>query len=225
MTWTDYERRELARAVLGAWPAAASTLGPRGIVAYLQRLEARRLTPGDVLRAIDTWPAGSDFPPSAPNLAGAALHDPSAPTAEEAVRLIFGRGGVLRARPARGAEFDNEAQRLRALDRARTERAFELHPLLGAFVERFGADRLAALPVDDPEYGELRLRDVREAWARHCETFKDRKVAERASPAGHRGLSRLDPLAALGSGTTAGTRGAVPGRLALSSSTQPKGAA
>jgi hypothetical protein len=140
---------------------------------------------------------GQVFGPTPGELVALINEDPSQPTPEEAYQMIYGRGGVMRARLKPGASYASEAQMLGARDQVRLERAQEIHPLLGAFVERFGVHRLAMLEVDDPEYGELRRKEVREAWVRHCEAFAGREVAAIAS--GRRsGLGKLDPLSALG---------------------------
>lgn len=198
MTWTAEEQREIGTALLGSWPGTMTAWGKEAIAAYISELRARGLTAEQTLTAIRTWPAGSDFPPSAPNLAALARQDPSTPTPEEAYRLIYGPRGVMRARPAPGGSYGSEAEMLGARNEARVKRAYELHPMLGAFVERFGVDRLAMLEVDDPDYGELRRRDVREAWERHCEAMQGRDVAALAAGQRRGEMGRFDPLAALG---------------------------
>jgi hypothetical protein len=85
---------------------------------------------------------------------------------------------------------------LQARSHSAVGRAYALHPLLGDFVERYGVHRLRMLPVDDPDYGELRRRELREAWNRHREATEERDVAALASR--RRGeLRRFDPLRSL----------------------------
>lgn len=67
---TDW--RPVAQALLGSWPQQVTSWGREGLAAYLAELEARGISPEAALQAIRSWPAGSDFPPSAPNLAARA---------------------------------------------------------------------------------------------------------------------------------------------------------
>jgi hypothetical protein len=196
---TEASWHQVGRALLGRWPSQVATWGEEGIAAFVEELLADGLTAEQALVALRSYrpEPGKDFPPSVPAVVALARTDPSQPTPEEAYQMIYGKGGVMRARLKPGASFPSEAAMLGARDEVRLERAQEIHPLLGAFVERFGVHRLAMLEVDDPEYGEVRRKDVREAWARHCEAFAGREVAAIAS--GRRsGLGKLDPLSALG---------------------------
>lgn len=142
---------------------------------------------------------GGTFRPSVAELIGEIRRDPTKPTFEEAYQLIYGPRGVMRATPRPGGRYDNEAAMLKARNDARLERAQQLHPLVAEFVYRYGVDRLSRLEVDDPDYGQLRLKDLRDAWDRHCEAMEGRDVAELvAGQAGRlRGLGRFDPLRAL----------------------------
>jgi hypothetical protein len=54
--------------------------------------------------------------------------------------------------------------------------------------------------LDDPDYGELRRKELRGGWDRHVEAFDGRNVALLAAGPRHAGLRQLDPLAALGLG-------------------------
>lgn len=200
MTWSEDEVLDAKRALVGSWPGTIVQWGAEAIDAYLYVLQARGLTAAQVLRAIGTWPAGSDFPPSAPNLAAQALKDPSKPTFEEAYRLIYGRGGALKARAPRGQTYANEAAMLGAHDDAAQARAWDFHSLVGSFVERYGVRRLVALEVDHPEYGELKRRELREAWDRHCEAMDGRDVAALAAGRRRGELAEFDPLAAITAG-------------------------
>lgn len=127
--------------------------------------------------------------------------DPGKPTFEEAFALIFGPRGVLAARPGNGGPvtYNSQAERRQAENTAALERAADLHPLVASFVQRQGVTRLRELPVVDPDFGEIRRKELRDAWDRHCEAMDGRDVAALAS--GDRsalGLRKLDPLAALG---------------------------
>lgn len=195
MSWTAEEQRRVGKALLGSWPGTMATWGREAIAAFVGELEARGLDPDTALRAIRTWPAGSDFPPSAPNLAAAARRDVAAPTSDEIFQLIFGRRGILRARPPYTGFVTAET-----IEEARLARAAEMHPLVAGFVRVQGLRRLSLLEVDDPEYGELRRKELAEAWARFVEAHEGREAEEMAAlGAGETrsGLRRLDPLEAL----------------------------
>lgn len=154
---------------------------------------------------------GQRFRPSAAELLGAANHDPSRPTFDEAYRLIFGARGILAARPT-VRNYTDIGDRAAAYRTAARERAASMHPLVGAFVERQGLDRLRGLDLTNPQWGAKRRDDLKTAWEEHVEAFEGREVAALASGEGREGLRRLDPLAGLGvprpqlEPTTGGTR-------------------
>lgn len=195
MSWTADERREVGRAVLGSWPSGAGGQGwgQNGIAAYVRELEARGLGASRTLLAIRSWPAGSDFPPSAPNIAARARRDVSTPTFDECYRLIYGRNGILRARPP----YPGRALRPADFDEARRRKLSEVHPLVRSFVERHGLARLQALEVEDPEFGELRRKELRASYEQHRAVFEERGAVALAS-GGRDGLRSLDPLSAIG---------------------------
>jgi hypothetical protein len=193
MTWTADEQRSITQKVLGSWPTSASTMGREGIAAYVAALQDRGLDADRVARAIDTWPAGSDFPPSAPNLAAAALKDPGVPTFDEMVLLIFGPGGVLLARGPH--VFDRKERELLRED-AMLRRAAGMHPVIGAFIRSQGIAHLVALDLNDDEFGQARRAQLRVAWVAFSEAHAGREVASLVSA--RRGeLGCFDPLAAL----------------------------
>lgn len=195
MTWTPEAQRAVGRALLGSWPGTVAAWGADAIAAYLAELQARGLSAEGVLIAIRTWPAGTDFPPSAPNLAAAARRDPNAPTFAEMLELVYGRGGVLRARPAQRV-FAGEAERERAWRAAALERAALMHPLVTGFVASQGVARLRMLPLDDPDYGPIRRKELAAEWAEFVERNEGREVA--ALVAGRRGeMGAFDPARAL----------------------------
>lgn len=197
MTWTTVEIADVGRSLLGSWPGTITAWGRDAFEAYLHVLQARGLTADEVLRAIGTWPAGTDFPPSAPNLAAAARKDPSAPTFEEMCQLVFEAGGVLRAVGVH--DFDRRL-RERLRDEAQWARAATMHPLVGAFVRSYGLDRLRGLDLTDPAFGAARRHQLHEAWDAFCEAHESREVAAIAGGRRAEGLARLDPLTALGKG-------------------------
>jgi hypothetical protein len=114
--------------------------------------------------------------PAVSDLLAELRHDASAPTFDEAL--------VLLRRALSHSTGDREA-----LD------ALQAQPLVGAFAQRQGTQRLRMLPVDDPDWGEKTRRELREAWDRHVDAFDGREVAALAAGTGE--LRQLDPLAAL----------------------------
>lgn len=143
--------------------------------------------------------AGQRFRPSAAELLEEVHRDPGQPTFDEAFALIFGPGGALHARPEQRT-WAHQGERQRLFTAAIRERLAGMHPLVGAFGQRMGIDYLRELDINDPDYRELRRRDLRAAWDRHVEAFAHREVAALAAgePRGELGLHRFDPLAALG---------------------------
>lgn len=149
-----------------------------------------------VLRAVKLLVTrGGKFRPSVAEVVAEINYDPSKPTFEEVYRLIFGRGGVLRARVSyAGPIVDADQKR----EKAMRARMTEIHPLVASFIDRYGLSRLRTLELDDPDYGELRRKELREAWDRHVDAMDGREAA--ALVAGRRdGLRGLDPLAVLAS--------------------------
>jgi hypothetical protein len=147
-----------------------------------------------VLVAIKSLVArGGTFRPSVAEVTAAIRKDPSAPTFTEAYALIYGKGGVIRARPKYAGRLITDEDRNRAM----LDRASELHPLVAAFVNRYGLHRLRMLEVDDPEYGELRRKELAGEWDQFCEAMEGRDVAALVS--GRRGeIGRFDPMSVLG---------------------------
>lgn len=191
MTTATWE--QVGEALLGSWPGTIVAWGADAIDLYVKVLKARGLEADQALKAILTWPAGSDFPPSAPNLAAAALHDPSLPTFEELFRLIFGPRGVLFAR----APYVN-GEYVYSHDEAGERMARLLHPLAAGFILQQRVSSLRMLQVDDERVGALVRKDLAAAWERFCEAYSGREVAALASGDRRGGLERLNPLAALG---------------------------
>jgi hypothetical protein len=142
---------------------------------------------------------GARFRPSAAEILDAGRQDPGRPTFAEATRLIFGARGVLQARPE-VRRYNDAGERDRLYNEAALERAAGMHPLIGAFIQAQGLDRLRALNLQDPEYGELRRRELEAEWDALVERIDDREIALDALPAGdaRRGqLASFDPLAVL----------------------------
>jgi hypothetical protein len=180
--------------LLGSWPSLVASWGREAIAAYIAELGARGLTPGEALRVIRT--CDTTFPPSAPELAALARHDPSRPTFAEALALIYGPGGILRARTQLRKAVWEAGERDRLNDEAARERAAEMGPLIAAFVDVQGLDRLRRLDLGDAAYGAARRKQLADEWEEFIDVHEDRTVA--ALPAGRRGeIGRLDPLRAL----------------------------
>ena len=198
MSWTADEQRAIKETLVGTWPGTITQWGREAVAAYIRELMARGLSAERVLVAVRTWPAGSDFPPSAPNLAAAALRDPSAPTFVEALRLMWMAARAYNGRLA--GSFDTEAQMLGARERLVSERAAGLHPLVASFIARVGPGRLVdELAGLSGEYGGVRRRDLERMWGEHVVACEVRGVAALVSGrSGRDALGRLDPLAAIG---------------------------
>lgn len=197
MPWTADEQKGVTRAMLGTWPDTVSTWGREAIAAYVGELEARGLSAEQVLVAIRTFPRGR-FAPPVPELYAAARVDASMPTYAEVERLIWGAGGVLRARPeSRG--FWPADELAKARKRAQIDRANELHPCLADFVvNRQTIEKLRTLNFDDPDFGPKRRREFQEEWQEHCRSWERREIVALASGDRRGTLAQLDPLAAIG---------------------------
>lgn len=192
MPWTDEQWTDFADLLAEGWGGQFS-IDKRA--AY--RILLAEIAPDEATAALKRLLyRGQKFRPTPAELIAAAHDDPSRPSFEEAYRAIFGHGGILEARPAPGAYADL-AEKRRAEAQAAKERGAEFHPLIASFVTRYGIDRLRTMEIHDPEYGEVRRRELHDAWDRHVKAFEGREVA--ALAAGDReGLRQLDPLRVLG---------------------------
>ena len=141
---------------------------------------------------------GGTFRPAVSEIIAEIRRDPGKPTFAEACMLIFGRGGVLRARTqVRKASWE-AGERDRLDDEAGWQRAGELHPMVGAFVRSQGLDRLRSLRLDDPEYGAARRKQLAVEWEEFADANETRDVAGVVAGRSGRGeLGRVDPLCAL----------------------------
>lgn len=145
---------------------------------------------------------GHRYRPSVSEVLAAARRDPSVPTFEEMLALVYGPGGVLRARPT-VRRYRDQQERRRLDDQAALDRAASMHPLIASFVARQDLEHLRSLPLVDAggsdrdrDRAHFARKELRDAWDRHVQTADSRQVA--ALAAGERGLHRFDPLAALG---------------------------
>jgi hypothetical protein len=193
MAWTDLDWQAFAALMRRAWPGEFSDDDRR-----VYRLLLDDVEPPDAIAALRRLlHAGQRFRPSVAELLEAIRVDPSRPTFDEVLQLIYGSRGILAARPERST-FDDAGARQRAYNEAALRRAADIHPLVASFVQRHGIQRLRELPLHDPNYGEVRRRDLEAAWERHVEAFDGRDVAQLAAGGSHRPeLRRLDPLAVL----------------------------
>lgn len=195
--------KDVATALLGSWPSQVASWGKSGIAAYLAEVGARGVTPHQALVALRSCEADQKFPPSAPELAALARVDPDVPIWSEAFDKIYGRGGVLCARPSYppGGWTGDELQV--AQDKLALERADGFHRLLGAFVRTQTLRRLRMLHVDDPDHGELVRKELGKDWDQFVATTDRRQIAAIASGDQRHGLRRVDPTSFLGSQTPA----------------------
>ena len=198
MAWTD-DQWAMLLALLEHGFASAEPFTPAAADAYRVLMDG--IEPEPAIAAVrQLVHEGQTFRPKPGEIAKLARRDASCPTFEEAYELMFGRAGALRARPAAGQVFGGtHAEAERALQQSKRdavlERAAGMHPLVRSFIELQGVERLLTLPVEDPDYGELRRTELRDAWDRHVQAGEIRQVAALAAGSDPR---HLDPLAALG---------------------------
>lgn len=199
MTWTT-NKWDVFVAVLQRGFAARDPFTQDDADVY--RLLLDDVNPEDAIRAVRELVAeGQEFRPKPGAITARVRNDASRPTFAEAYELIFGRGGVLRAQPARkpGPQvYSSERERQQAFNDAAVERAKTMHPLVAAFVIRQGIDRLRNLPLEDPDWGDKTRRELEQAWDQHVEAFEDREVVAIAAGGRSGELEQLDPLKALG---------------------------
>ena len=167
-TWTDLEWEGFCALLEEAWPGEFDDASRASWRLLLDGIEPTAASEG-LQRLLFS---GQRFRPSVSELIAAVRRDPGAPTFEEAYQLIFGPGGVLKARPAHKALITEDDER-----RAVQERLETVHPLVASFTTRQGLSRLAGLSLEDPEWGEKHRRDLEGAWDRHCESQEHREVA------------------------------------------------
>lgn len=153
-------------------------------------------TAPQVLTAVKALVAkGGQFRPSVAEVVAEVRRDPSKPTAAEMVRLIFGSQGVLAARTTERKGRWEAGERDRKDEQAMLDRAFELHPLLGAFVRSQGLRRLRGMDLEG-DYGAAQRKLLEDAWREFTEAHEGREVAQLVAPR-RDGMRALDPLAGL----------------------------
>lgn len=202
MTWTD-EQWDVFAVVLQRAFAARDQLDAADLRVY--RLLLDEYDPDAAMTALRSLiAAGQALRPRPGEIIQAIRTDPSAPTFDEAMVLLFGARGALLAQAPAG-RYDSERDRSVARHAAIAERLQDLHPLIRAFVARQDIDRLLRLPLNDPQWGEKHRADLQRSWEAHVTAFDGRDVALLAAgPRGRGELARLDPLAALGLDPPAG---------------------
>lgn len=205
MTWTNQHWQAFCSLVEDGWPGDFdddAALAYRTLLDGVDPVEAAQALRRLLYR-------GNRFRPSAAELLAEMRVDVSRPTWDEAFQLIFGRRGVLNARPSKQSStivYGSEQERQQLFDDAAIQRADGMHPLIGSFIARQGLDRLRNLSINDPDWGEKHRRDLEKAWDQHIDAFDGRQVTAIAAGRSNGELGKLDPLAALNSS---------PNRLAL----------
>jgi hypothetical protein len=193
MPWTDRQWDSFVGLIEEGWPGEFDDRARRSWRTLLEPV-----TPATAVAALRALLLeGHRYRPSVSDLLAKARRDPSRPTFDEMLVLVFGARGCLRTRVPAGT-YASESERAAAKRAAVLAACDGMHPLVAAFVHRQGADRLAHMPLDDPDQGHWRRRELREAWVAHVDAFDGREVAALASGGGQRELHQLDPLAALG---------------------------
>jgi hypothetical protein len=99
--------------------------------------------------------SGGTFRPSASEVAGAITADPSTPTFTEALR------DLRRALAVRQSYFAKDDEKERVCVEWLEQHS---HELVARFFEAQSYGRLSQLPIDDPDYGQLEVKRLREDW-------------------------------------------------------------
>lgn len=191
---TPDEWESIALLIEEGWPGEFTDASAAAWRVFLDDYDAER-----VLTALKVLVArGGRFRPSVAEVAAEINVDRCVPTFIEAYQLIYGARGVLAARPKQ-SWWDTPAQRERSYEDAARERAAEMHPLIGRFIDRYGVNRLRMLELDDPEFGALRRRELQADYEQLTEALEGRRLEAIAAPRRNGGLARIgDPLEALG---------------------------
>jgi len=169
MTWTDDQWDAFAALLQAGWPGDFNEAERKAARVLLDDVE-----PAQVIVALKRLlHSGRKFypRPAVSDLLAELRSEPERPTFDEAYPTIY-RSAAKGLIPT------------------------GLHPLIAAFIEHQGLERLGQLPLDDPDWGEKHRRDLRAAWIEHVESWNGRQVAAIAS--GATGPRRLDPASALG---------------------------
>ncbi len=163
--------KPVAAALLFGWPSQVNSWGDVVLAGYCSKLADRGVTPDEALAAIDSCGPEQKFPPSVPELAGMARHDPAEPTFAELVQALYGSGGVIRPLWAWPGERGMPAA---------AERLAEQHELVQAFARSVGSEWLRNV---DPRDGEHEFagadrRKLDAAWREFLGRHDEREVAQ-----------------------------------------------
>lgn len=174
----------------GGWPGEFGQGDERGYFYLLSDFDAE-----PVMRALGAL-RRSKFRPAASEII-AALEPARAakPTFDEALRLLFDRGGILDVRVP--GTLDTNPDYGRMLSEQAAARLEGVHPVVAGFAVAMGIRRLWGMNIHDPDYGWARRDELRAAWDAHVEAFDGREVASLVMRSEHDDLRRLDPLATL----------------------------
>lgn len=170
--WTDQEWQSVCSVFEHGFKSARDDpWSPEKAMAWRVVLDdlAPELVEQAVARLIN---GGQIFLPSLGELIVAARHDPDWPTWPDAQAILYGRHGVLLARPPRTGNVTESSPQL--IDQAILEAAFLQHPAIAAFVAAIGPRRLRMLGVEDPDWGQKRLDDLGVLWAEHDQRARAR---------------------------------------------------
>jgi hypothetical protein len=174
----------------GGWPGDFTEGDERGYFYLLADFDAE-----PVMRALGAL-RRSKFRPAASEII-AALEPARAamPTFDEALRLLFDRGGILDVRVP--GTLDTNPNYGRLVVEKVSARLQGVHPVVAGFAVAMGIRRLWAIDIHDPDYGWARRDELRVAWDAHVEAFDGREVAALVMRSERGGLRQLDPLATL----------------------------
>lgn len=112
--------------------------------------------------------AGRQYRPLPGEVVGALRADPSAPTFAEALR------DLRRALAVRQSYFAKDDEKERVCVEWLEQHS---HELVARFFEAQSYGRLSRLPIDDPDYGQLEIKRLREDWEAFTERAEDRRAA------------------------------------------------
>jgi hypothetical protein len=161
--WSDRSWDAFCSLLEHGWPGEFS---PEAGDAYRALLDP--FEPSQAIAALRALLAqGARFRPSAAEIVGAVTTDPGRPTWDEAYR------DLRRALSVRQAYHASIAGKQAVCLNWLNEHS---HPLVAAFFEAKTYARLSQLPVDDPDYGQLEIKRLREDWEAFTERAEERQA-------------------------------------------------
>lgn len=175
-----------------AWPGS---LDPDSTDAYRTLLDST--SPDEILVGVKRLlHAGARYRPTPAEIIAEARRDPTRPTFDETLQILFGqRTGVLDVR-VRGTR-DSNPNHAAELAAAVTDRLAGQHPVVSQFVARVGLQRLRSMNIDDPATGHWRREELHATWTDLIDAGEQRQVHVLAAGGDSSELRRLDPLASL----------------------------